>query len=252
MARPKIIAGNWKMNCDPAQTEKLIKKLISVAKPKKGVSIIVCPPFVSLPITGKLLKKKKILFGAQDLSENKNGAFTGDISAEMLKSVGARYVIVGHSERRQYHKEDDALVNAKAQRALEVGLIPIICVGETLGERESGRTEPIIKQQLNGTLKSLDSSKMKMIVIAYEPVWAIGTGKTASPEMAQKVHRFIRSELAGIGPKLANLIPIIYGGSVKPENAAGLFNQPDIDGALVGGASLDAKSFLSILEAVQN
>ncbi|MGH8016404.1 MAG: triose-phosphate isomerase, partial [Candidatus Zixiibacteriota bacterium] len=249
MARPKIIAGNWKMNGSPAQTEKLLKALLKRAKPKRGVTVVVCPPFVSLPIAAKIVKNKKILLGAQDVSENKNGAFTGDISAEMLKSIGIKYVIIGHSERRQYHHEDDSVVNSKTLRALKRGLIPIICIGETLPEREAGAIKSIVAQQLSGAIRGLESAQLKRIIIAYEPVWAIGTGKTATPEMAQEVHLFIREQLALVNPTLAKSIPIIYGGSVKPENALGLMSQPDIDGALVGGASLDADSFISILGA---
>ncbi len=249
MPRQKIIVGNWKMNCNVAETEKLLKSLTKGIKPKKGVVIVVCPPFTSFQTAAKLLKSKKIKLGAQDLSEHDNGAHTGDISAGMLKSAGAKYVIVGHSERRQNHNESDQLVNAKASRALKAGLIPIICIGETLKERENGMTEAVVTQQLDGVISGLGNSELKKVIIAYEPVWAIGTGKTATPEMAQEVHRLIRDSLANLAPKLSKLIPIIYGGSVKPDNAAGLLSQPDIDGALVGGASLDAKSFISILRA---
>ncbi len=249
MARPKIIAGNWKMNCGVAETENLLKSLIKGIKPKKGVTTVVCPPFTSLQTAARMLKGRSIKLGAQDLSENENGAFTGEVSAEMLKSVGVKYVIVGHSERRQYHKENEKIVNTKASRALQTGLVPIICIGETLQERQEDKTEGIVTQQLEGATASFESSELKKVIIAYEPVWAIGTGQTATPEMAQKVHRFIRNILENRVPELANSIPIIYGGSVKPENAAGLMAQPDIDGALVGGASLDAKSFITILKS---
>lgn len=247
MARPKIIAGNWKMNCSPAQTKKLLKSLLKGIKPKRGVTIVVCPPFVSLTTAAKLLKKRKILLGAQDVSENKNGAFTGDISAEMLKSIGVRFVIIGHSERRQYHKETDDLIHAKITRALEANLVPVICIGETLSQRNENMTEQIVIQQLNAAIAGFNNNQLRQIVIAYEPVWAIGTGKTASPEMAQEVHKLIRNQLSLKNLEIAQKVPIIYGGSVKPVNAAGLFSQPDIDGALVGGASLDAKSFITIL-----
>jgi len=250
MTRQKIIAGNWKMNCNVAETEKLLKSLIKGIRPKRGVTVVVCPPFTSLQMATKILKGKSIKLGAQDLSEHENGAFTGDISAKMLKLVGVKYVIVGHSERRQFHNENDKLVNAKAHRALQTGLIPIICIGETLQEREGEKTETVVVQQLDGAIADFGNNELKKIVIAYEPVWAIGTGQTATPEMAQVVHRLIRDKLGKLAPELAKSIPIIYGGSVKPDNAAGLLSQPDIDGALVGGASLDAKSFISILQAV--
>jgi triosephosphate isomerase len=249
MARPKIIAGNWKMNCSPAETEKLLKGILKTYKPKRGVIAVVCPPFVSLITAAKFLKKRKILLGAQNVSENKNGAYTGDISAEILKSAGVKYVIVGHSERRQFHAETDDLVHAKITRVLEANLIPIVCIGETLAQREANKTEDIVTQQLNGAIAGFNLDQLSRIVIAYEPVWAIGTGKTASPEMAQQVHQLIRSQLAQKHNELANKIPIIYGGSVKPDNAPGLFDCPDIDGALVGGASLDAGSFIAILNA---
>ncbi len=249
MVRPKIIAGNWKMNCTPGETEKLLKALLKGFKLKKGVIAVVCPPFTSLPTASKIIKNKKLLLGAQDISEHTEGAFTGDTSARMLKSIGVKYVIVGHSERRQFHGETDQKVNAKARKALQFGLIPIICIGETLNQRESGTTETIVSQQLDGALGGLKETDLEKIVIAYEPVWAIGTGRTASSEMAQQVHKFVRDKLAQVSPNTAAIVPVIYGGSVKPANAAGLLSQPDIDGALVGGASLDAKSFISILRA---
>jgi len=247
MPRPKIIAGNWKMNGTPAESEKLLKALLKGFKPKKEVIAIVCPPFTTLITAAKILKGRKLLLGAQDVSEHIDGAFTGDISARMLKSIGVKYVIVGHSERRQFHGETDQKVNAKAKKVLEFGLIPIICIGETLELRESGKTESVVSQQVDGVLGGLEGADLKKIIIAYEPVWAIGTGRTASPAMAQQVHKFIRDKLEMVNPSIAASVPIIYGGSVKPDNASELLNQPDIDGALVGGASLDAKSFISIL-----
>lgn len=250
MVRPKIIAGNWKMNGTAAQTEKLLKALIKGIIPKRGVTVVVCPPFTSLPLAAKILKHKKIKLGAQDLSDQENGAYTGDISATLLKSLNVKYVIVGHSERRQFHQENDQLVNAKAWRALQAGLTPIICIGETLEQRQKGNTEVTVNQQLDGAIGGFGNSELEKVVIAYEPVWAIGTGKTASPAMAQDVHRLLRNQLVDKAPDLGIIVPIIYGGSVMPENAAGLLSQPDIDGALVGGASLDAKRFISILQAV--
>ncbi len=250
MARQKIIAGNWKMNCSPAETEKLLKAIIKGHKPRKGIVAVICPPFTSLATAAKIIKSSKLLLGAQDVSEHNDGAFTGDISAKMLNACHIKYVIVGHSERRQFHGESDQKVNAKARKALEADLIPIICIGETLQQRESNMTEPIVIQQLNDSIAGLEAADLMKIVVAYEPVWAIGTGKTATPEMAQQVHKIIRDTLSQVNQKAALSVPVIYGGSVKPENASALLKQVDIDGALVGGASLDAKSFLSILESV--
>jgi triosephosphate isomerase len=184
------------------------------------------------------------------MSQHDRGAFTGDISAEMLLTAGAAWVILGHSERRQYHAETDGLINAKARTALAAGLTPIICVGETLAEREAGRTETVVGTQVTGTLAGLTTEQLEKIVIAYEPVWAIGTGKTATPEMAEAVHRFIRQQLTARDARTAEIIPILYGGSVKSSNAAGLLSQPDIDGALVGGASLKADDFIGIIQSV--
>jgi len=249
MSRLKIIAGNWKMNCNLSESEKLLKALVNNVKPKNGVVPVVCPPFTSLALTASLLKNTPIQLGAQDVSEHDNGAYTGDISAKMLKSIGVQHVIIGHSERRQYHNEDDQLVNSKIRQVLKAGLKPIVCIGESLEQREGNNTEQIIRQQLTGAIVGIAAKGLNDIIIAYEPVWAIGTGRTASPEMAQEVHELIRSELSKLDQALSKKISIIYGGSVKPDNAAGLLSQPDIDGALVGGASLDAKSFISILEA---
>lgn len=249
MARTKLIAGNWKMNCTVAESENLIKAILNGAKTVKGIKIVVCPPFTSLPNVAKILKGKKIELGAQDLSEFDDGAFTGEISGKMLKSLGVKYVIVGHSERRQFFRETSEIVRTKAKQALKNGLSPIICIGETIKERQLHQTQEIVQQQLTASTAGIAESELKKAIIAYEPVWAIGTGKTATPEMAQEVHTYIRSILSKMSPKLAQSIPIIYGGSVKPENATGLMRQPDIDGALVGGASLDAKSFISILRA---
>lgn len=249
MARQKIIAGNWKMNCTVAETEKLLKAILKGARTVRGTKIVICPPFISLPVAVKILKKKRIELGAQNLSEFDDGAFTGEISGKMLKSLGVKFVIVGHSERRQFFHETSEIVKAKAKQALKFGLSPIICIGETIKERQASLTQEIVQQQLTASMAGFAESELNRVIIAYEPVWAIGTGKTATPEIAQEVHAFIRSILTKITPKLAQTVPIIYGGSVKPENAAGLLSQPDIDGALVGGASLDAKSFISILRA---
>lgn len=249
MTRTKLIAGNWKMNCTVAESEKLLKAILMGARTVRGTKIVVCPPYTSLPIAAKILKNKKVELGAQNLSEFDDGAFTGEISAKMLKSLGIKYVIVGHSERRQFFHETNEIVKSKAKQALKNGLSPIICIGETIKERQGNLTQEIVQQQLTASTAGFAESELKKTIIAYEPVWAIGTGKTATPEIAQEVHAFIRATLAKISPKLAQTVPIIYGGSVKPDNAAGLLSQPDIDGALVGGASLDAKSFISILRS---
>jgi len=244
-----IIAGNWKLFGTIVETENLIKGLLNGNSRSERAEVLVCPPFTSLARASSLLAGSHIAVGGQDMSEHESGAYTGEVSAQMLLTVGATYVILGHSERRQYHAESDQLVNAKAVRALASGLTPIICVGETLEERESGRTEEVIGAQIAGTLKGLTADDLKKTVIAYEPVWAIGTGKTATPEMAEAVHRFIRDRLTAIDSAAAEALPILYGGSVKPNNAVGLLSQPNIDGALVGGASLKADDFIAIINA---
>lgn len=247
--RDIIIAGNWKMNGTVPETEALLKALLSGNHKKKGVKVVVCPPYISLSAANRLLTGSTIALGAQDMSEHQKGAYTGEISAPMLLTVGVTYVILGHSERRQYHAETDRMVNVKARTALKAGLTPIICVGETLEQREAGQTEDVIGVQVDGTLSEFTTDELKKSVIAYEPVWAIGTGKTATPDMAQAVHKFIRERLAGIDVEASRIVPILYGGSVKPDNAKELLAQPDIDGALVGGASLKADDFIAIINA---
>ena len=247
--RQKVIAGNWKMNGNLTETESLLKALVSEGFNNDDVKVIVCPPYTSLPLAVKLTGGGPIAVGAQDMSEHPKGAYTGEISADMLLTAGVVYVILGHSERRQYHGETDGLVNVKAKTALEVGLTPIICVGETLQQREAGQTETVVGAQIDATLLGLSADLISKSVVAYEPVWAIGTGKTATPEMAQAVHQFIRERVAGMDTKAARTLPILYGGSVKPDNADGLLSQPDIDGALVGGASLKAGDFTAIINA---
>jgi triosephosphate isomerase len=214
------------------------------------VQVLVCPPFTSLAAASVLLKDSRIALGAQNMSEHEKGAYTGEVSGRMLLTVGATYVILGHSERRQYYGETDRLVNSKAKQAFSIGLIPIICIGETLDQREAGKTEEVVGSQVDGTLSEFTADDMTKAVIAYEPVWAIGTGRTATPVMAQEVHRFIRDRIADTDEASAEKVPIIYGGSVKPDNAGGLLSQPDIDGALVGGASLNADDFVAIINAV--
>ena len=248
--RQKIIAGNWKMNGTVAGTEALIKELLAGDFNTERATVVVCPPFTSLYVAAKLLEGSQIALGAQDMSQHQSGAYTGEVAADMLLTVDVSYVILGHSERRQYHAEDDRLVNAKAKAALSAGLTPIICVGETLEQREAGQTEQVVGQQVDGTLAGLSADLIAKSVLAYEPVWAIGTGKTATPEMAQAVHKFIRQKTAEVDAAAAETLPILYGGSVKPENARSLLAQPDIDGALVGGASLKAADFVAIINAV--
>lgn len=248
--RPVIIAGNWKMNGSVAETETLINGLLRASSKGAAAKMIVCPSYPFLGRAAQLLAGSHIALGAQDMSPHEKGAYTGEVSARMLLTVGVRYVILGHSERRQYHSESDQLVNAKSKAALSASLIPIICVGETLTEREAGRTEEIVAGQLAGSLEGLTTDQLKKSILAYEPVWAIGTGKTATPDEAQVVHKFLRAGLAQIDEETADLMPILYGGSVKPDNAKDLLSQPDIDGALVGGAALKADDFCKIVNAV--
>lgn len=246
--RKLIVAGNWKMNKTIAEAKDLVQDLIRDLSQVKEIDIVVCPPFTALSEVSKLVMNGNIRLGAQNMSEQNVGAYTGEIAAVMLKEFSTRYVILGHSERRQYQKESDALVAAKAAAAHAGSLKPIVCVGETLEEREANQTETVVGTQLRGSLAGLTPEQVQETIIAYEPVWAIGTGRTASPEQAQEVHAFIRSQLASIaGQEVARKVRIQYGGSVKPSNARELMGQPDIDGALVGGASLEARSFSEII-----
>jgi triosephosphate isomerase len=247
--RQVIIAGNWKMNGTIAETESLIGALLAGDWKSDRATMLVCPPFTALQAASKLLSGSHIKLGAQDMSAHERGAYTAEVSSEMLLTVGATFVILGHSERRQYHAETDQLVNAKARVALSCGLTPIICVGETLEEREADRTEAVVGAQLDGTLAGFSADDLKKTVIAYEPVWAIGTGRTATPEMAEAVHCFCREKLTAIDPVAAEVVPILYGGSMKPGNAGGLLSQPNIDGGLIGGASLKADDFIAIIKA---
>lgn len=247
--RKTVIAGNWKMYKTVDETIELINALKPLtANLKPDVEVIVCPPFTSLAIASNLLKGSTIRLGAQNMSEHDEGAFTGEISWKMVKSAGCEYVILGHSERRQYFGETNELINAKAKKALANGLKPIICVGEKLEEREKGVTDHIITTQVKAVLNGIPSDDLKNCIIAYEPVWAIGTGKTATPLQAEEVHRSIRKLVAQLyGWPVAERLIIQYGGSVKPDNAADLLAQDDIDGALVGGACLKADSFAAII-----
>jgi len=244
--KQKLIAGNWKMNGSLAANQSLIQALLAgVEQPVAAVAV--CVPSVYLAQIQHLLAGRHIALGAQDISAHEAGAFTGEVSAAMLKEFGVRYCIVGHSERRQYHAESDVLVASKAQRALASGITPIVCVGETLAEREAGKTEEVVKRQLAAVIHE-NGHCISEIVVAYEPVWAIGTGKTASPEQAQQVHAVLRAQLKAASSQ-AERIQIIYGGSMNAANAAQLLSQPDIDGGLIGGAALKAADFLTIINA---
>jgi triosephosphate isomerase len=250
MRRP-LIAGNWKMHGSRAENAELIEALLLGLPGQTPVEIAVCPPFVYLWETARLLKSSSIALGAQSMCAEAVGAFTGEVSASMLKDVGCRYVIVGHSERRAIYKEDDALVARKFLAAQSQRLIPILCVGETLEERERGQTMQVVSRQLTAVLDLAGAAALRTAVIAYEPVWAIGTGKNASPAQAQEVHAHIRAAIAGRDANIAADVRILYGGSVKAANAHELFAMADVDGGLVGGASLKADEFLKICASAQ-
>jgi len=248
MARLPFIAGNWKMNKTVGEAVDLVRELQEAISGVKEVEVAVAPPFTALYAVRRELEGSRIRLAAQNLYWEEKGAFTGEISPLMLKEVGCDYVIIGHSERRQYFGETDETVNRRIKAALAQGLKVIFCIGETLKEREEGRTFLVIVRQIEGGLKGLGDNEMRDIVIAYEPVWAIGTGKTATPEQAEEVHRFIRGKVEKLySRKVSEEMRIQYGGSVTPENIKGLMNQPNIDGALVGGASLKAESFSKIV-----
>jgi triosephosphate isomerase (TIM) len=251
MRRP-LIAGNWKMHGSRAENAELIEALLLGLPAQTPVDIVVCPPFVYLWEVSRLVKASNIALGAQSVCAEQVGAFTGEASASMLKDVGCKYVIVGHSERRAIYKEDDALVARKFLAAQSQGLIPILCVGETLEERERGQTMQVVSRQLTAVLDLAGVAALRAAVIAYEPVWAIGTGKNATPEQAQEVHAHIRTAVAARDAKIAADVRILYGGSVKAANARELFAMPDVDGGLVGGASLKAEEFLKICAAAQS
>jgi len=248
--RKLIIAGNWKMNKTVAEALDLVRGLTIELANVKEVDIVVCPPFTALSEVSKgILETKNIRLGAQNMSENNVGAYTGEIAAVMLKEFSVRYVILGHSERRQYQKESDALIAKKAAAAHAASLKPIVCVGETLAEREGNQTEQVLETQTRGSLAGLTKEQLAETIVAYEPVWAIGTGKTATTQQAQDAHAFIRGVIAKMfDDNVAKKVRIQYGGSVKPSNARELMSQPDVDGALVGGASLEARSFADIIK----
>ena len=253
MARRKFVAGNWKMNGTRATARALVDE-IDAARANGGmdhVEIAIFPPLIYL---GELVTRHKasaIAFGAQEVSQNDFGAFTGEVAAAMVRDVGATHALVGHSERRQYHAEGDDQVAARFARVLDAGLVPVLCVGETLEQRQRDETEAVIDTQLDAVLDTCGIAPFERAIVAYEPVWAIGTGQTASPAQAQAVHAFIRSKLSGIDATIGGSVRIIYGGSVKPGNAAELFAQADIDGGLIGGASLIATDFLAICAAAR-
>jgi triosephosphate isomerase len=248
--RKLIIAGNWKMNKTVAEALDLVNGLKRDLANVKDVDLVVCPPFTSLcEVSKAILSTKNLALGAQNMSEHNVGAFTGEIAAVMLKEFSVRYVILGHSERRTFQHESDELISKKARAAHAASLKPIVCVGETLTEREAGRTEKVLETQVTGSLAGLTKDQMVETVVAYEPVWAIGTGKTATAQQAQDAHAFIRGQLVKMFDEaVARKVRIQYGGSVKPANARELMSLPDVDGALVGGASLEVRSFADIVK----
>lgn len=248
--RKTIIAGNWKMNLLPSDIKTYSDNLRQLSGKVRHCEIVVCTPFVMLPQAVKAFKDCRIAVGAQDVSDKESGAFTGEVSANQLRDLGVKYVIIGHSERRAYFGETDALVSAKVNAALNVGLYPIICVGETLAQREQGITEELVSMQVKLALNGIPAEKIRHIIIAYEPVWAIGTGKTATVEEANSICTTIRSVIRGLyGARISRAVTIQYGGSVNPKNAYELFSAPDIDGGLVGGASLNPSDFAAIIDA---
>ncbi len=250
--RKKIVAGNWKMNMDLAEGLKFAGTIDKYFKdkPSDKATVILCPPFIHLAGMNEILKHGKVALGAQNCASEASGAYTGEISAWMVKSTGAQYVIVGHSERRTYYHEDDKLLNKKALLAINSGLKVIYCVGEVKSEREEGQHFLIVRRQLEEGLFNLTPEQLDSIVLAYEPVWAIGTGLTASPDQAQEMHKFIREQIKEkFGNDCAKKLPILYGGSCKPSNAAEIFSKPDVDGGLIGGAALKKEDFTAIVEA---
>lgn len=249
-ARKLLIAGNWKMNLNSAEGAELAETIVSQVGTQMEVAVCICPTFTSLEAVAQKVVNSNIALGAQNMHFESSGAYTGEISAEMLRHLFANFVILGHSERREYFGETDAIVNKKTLAALAASLKPIVCIGETLEERESGQLNTVIETQLKGALAGVEPKHADQLVIAYEPVWAIGTGKTATPEDAEAVHASIRKLLTGLlGGEAAEKIRILYGGSMKPENAETLLSQENIDGGLIGGASLKAHSFTSIVES---
>ena len=250
--RKKIVAGNWKMNMELAEGLKLAESVDTYyrLKPSKA-EVVLCTPYIHLAGVSQILKDGKVCLGAQNCASEPSGAFTGEISPAMILSTGAGYVIIGHSERRSYYHEDNAILNKKTKLALSTGLKVIFCCGEVLGERESGKYFDVVKNQIENGLFNIPAEEMKNIVVAYEPVWAIGTGLTATPEQAQEMHQFIRGLFSEkYGKEIADNLTILYGGSCKPSNAAEIFSKPDVDGGLIGGAALKKDDFTAIVEAI--
>ena len=247
--RKKVIAANWKSYKTPEQAVAFFHEFLPMVASHDRDEIVVCPPFIDIPCAIEVARGSNVAIGAQDMHWEQEGAYTGEICAVMLQSVGARHVIIGHSERRQYFGESDDIVNLKLKTALENDLTPIVCVGEVLEEREAGLTEDVLRRQCLRAFHAISSKKAAKLIVAYEPVWAIGTGKTATPQLASDAHSLIRAEAAkAFGEEFAERLRILYGGSVKPENAKALMSEAEIDGALVGGASLDPKSFAAIVK----
>lgn len=248
--RKTVIAGNWKMNMLPSEVKAYAEQLRNAAGRVKFCDVVICAPAALIPAAVKAFRETRVGIGAQDLSEHSSGAYTGEVSATQLKDAGAKYVIIGHSERRSYHAETDQTVNRKLKAALEAGLLPIVCVGETLWQHEAGAALDIVRAQVKSALFEIPAEKLRKIIFAYEPVWAIGSGKTATAQYAQSVCCEIRAVLRAMyDARLARAVTIQYGGSMNPANAAELLAQPDIDGGLIGGASLDAEKFLAIINA---
>jgi triosephosphate isomerase len=246
--RKKVIAANWKMFKTPDQARDFFRDFLPLVAGHDRDEIVVCPPFLDIAVAVDATKESNVTIGAQDMHWEKEGAYTGEICCSMLLAVGVTHVIIGHSERRQYFGETDDVVNLKLKAALEAGLTPIACVGEVLEEREAGLTEDVLRRQCLRAFHAISGKKAARLIVAYEPVWAIGTGKTATPQMAADAHALIRSEAAkAFGEEFAGNLRILYGGSVKPENAKALMAESEIDGALVGGASLDPKSFAAVV-----
>jgi len=242
------MAGNWKLYKAPAETRAFFQSFLPLVQNTGDREIVICPPFIDLPAAVEATTNTRVEIGAQNLFWAREGAYTGEISGPMIQATGAKWVIIGHSERRQYFGETDETVNRRILAAVDAGLKPIVCVGENLDQRDSGATETVLRDQFAGGIAPLSPDQFAHIVVAYEPVWAIGTGKTATPEMANDAHLFLRAQAANkFGQDAANAVRILYGGSVKPDNAKTLMGQAEIDGVLVGGASLDAKSFASIV-----
>lgn len=251
--RTPFIAGNWKMNLSPNEAQQLAADMVSALQEVEGVDIAIAPTFLALPSVIQTIQGSNIFASAQNCHQETSGAYTGEISTEMLRNAGCTYVIIGHSERREYFKESNQLIGSKIRAAFAAGLLPIFCIGETLAEREAGQAFDVVKTQITEALEGLELDKLASMTIAYEPVWAIGTGVTATPDQAQEVHAFIRDLLKNqYSETVANSVRIQYGGSVKPNNAVALLSQKDIDGALVGGASLKSDSFLAIAKAAHN